>query len=305
MTRTSELRALVSLLGDDDPSVAGMIWDNLRKLGAEAFPVLREATEDADPRLRVRARAVLDRLVFDAVQTDLRRAVGATDASFDLEGALTALARLETADLAADRVSRSLDELAARITPRLARLHHPLDRVGAINTLLFGEQHFTLVYRSQAELRHFCLPLVLEARAGAPALLVAIYLLLADRIELPLRVVWLPSHECLRLESGGQEIYVEPGRSGRILSRRELIQTCLRDYHHNDSYIREGSRRDVVVRAVRGMMLLGARTRDWARSEKLGKVLGILQGGEKSNDRPHERPNERPGDRRRSEDSED
>jgi regulator of sirC expression with transglutaminase-like and TPR domain len=236
--------------------------------------------------LRTRARAVLDRLVFDTVQHELRRAVQEQGGAFDLEGALTALARLDVADLAPDRVGRLLDEMAERITPRLSRLHHPLDRVGAINTLLFGEQHFALVYRSQAEVRHFCLPLVLESRAGAPAVLVAIYLLLADRIDLPLRVVWLPSHECLRLESGGQEIYVEPARSGRILSRRELIQTCLRDYHHNDSYVREGSRRDVVIRAVRGMMLLSARTRDWARSEKLGRVLGILQGSERGGERP-------------------
>lgn len=282
MKRTAELRALVSLLADDDERIAAMVWENLQKLGDEAWPALREASEDADPRLRSRARLALDRLSFERVQADLRRAVAHSEESFDLEGALLAVARLEQAEVSGERAGLALEELADRIRPRLARRHHPLDRVGAINTVLFGEQHFALVLRSQAEFRHFCLPTVLEGRAGAPALLASVYLLLADRIELPMGVVWLPSHDLLRLEAGGQEVFVDPARSGRILSRRECVQTCLRDYHPKDSYIAEVGRRDLVVRAVRGMMLLCARTRDRLRAERLGRVLEIVESRERN-----------------------
>ncbi len=282
MTNTAQIKALVSLLGDDDPRVGGLIWENLTRLGPEAIPALREACEDPDPRLRLRARHALDQLAYDQIEFDLRLISEKAEEPFDLEGALYALARLEDPELPRDRLTRQLEQLAARIAERTGALRHPLDRIGAMNAVLFGELRFTPVLRSQADLKDFSLARVLERRAGAPVLLAAAFLLEADRVGLSLGVVSLPSHVLLTVDAGGEEVYVDPARGGRVLSRRECIQTYLRDYHPRETYIHAAGRRDLAVRVVRGMMLLCARTQDRLRSRRLGRILEILRTRERA-----------------------
>lgn len=282
MERTSEIRALVSLLADDDVRIGSMVWENLLRLGAEALPVLREACEAPDPRLRARARHTLDRLAFEQIQADLRALCAAPEEAFDVEGALHALGRMEDPDLPRGLAAGRLDALAREAGPRAAVAPTALDRVTAVNEVLFGEERFSAPLRSQVAFRHFCLHRVLELRAGAPALLASTYLLLGDRVGLPLSVVWLPTHDLLRLEADGGEWYIDPARGGRVLSRRECIHTCLRDYHPKDSYIKEVGRRDLVIRAARGMMLFCARTKDRVRSERLDRLLEILQTRERA-----------------------
>lgn len=279
---TAQIKALVSLLGDDDPRVGGLIWENLARLGPDAIPALREACEDPDPRLRLRARHALDQLAYDQIEFDLRLIAEKAEEPFDLEGALYALARLEDPELTRERLTRPLDQLATRIGERAGALRHPLDRIGGMNAVLYGELRMTPVLRSQADLKDFSLARVLERRVGAPVILAAAFLLEADRLGLELGIVSLPSHVLLTVDGGGEEVYIDPSRGGRVLTRRECVQTYLRDYHPRETYIHPSGRRDLVIRVVRGMMLLCARTQDRLRSRRLGRILEILRTRERS-----------------------
>ncbi len=282
MSTISEIRALVSLLADENPRITDMVWERLSGMGADALPALRAACEDTDPVLRLRARHALDILAFEQLEADLRAIADADDASFSLERAFHALDQVEYPDLPPERIRRPLDALAERIRPRLAGKRRPADRLEELHQVLHRELRFAPVSRAASDPEAFFLHRVLERRAGAPVLLAAVYLLVARRLGLPLTAVSLPSHILLRLDGGETEVFLDPARGGTPFGRRECMQTYLRDYFPRDTYVHTASGRDLVIRGVRGLMLLYARMQDRMRSRRLGRVLEILQARERA-----------------------
>jgi regulator of sirC expression with transglutaminase-like and TPR domain len=282
LAKTSELRALVSLLADDDPRITDMVWDRLSRMGPDALPALRAACEDADPVLRTRARHALDVLSFEQLEEDLQAIADSDDLEFPLERAFHTLDQVEYPGISLDRIRHPLDALAERIRPRFAGRRRPADRLQEMHTVLHREMRFVPVARVAADAQAFVLHRVLERRHGAPVLLAAVYLLVARRLGLPLVGVSLPSHILLRLHDNEQEIYLDPARGGGPFGRRECVQTYLRDYFPREAYVHAASGRDLAVRTVRGLMLLYARTQDRARARRLGRLLDILQAREQA-----------------------
>jgi hypothetical protein len=282
LPKISEIRALVSLLADEDPRITDMVWERLSGMGADALPALRAACEDTDPVLRLRARHALDILAFERLEDDLRDIAEADDIDFPLERAFHALDQIEYPELHLDRIRRPLDALAERIRPRLAGKRRPADRLEEMHLVLHRDLRFAPVSRAASDPEAFFLHRVLERKAGAPVLLAAVYLLVARRLGLSLAGVSLPSHILLRLDGGETEVFVDPARGGAPFGRRECVQTYLRDYFPRDAYVHAASGRDLVIRGVRGLMLLYARVQDRMRSRRLGRVLEILQARERA-----------------------
>lgn len=282
MPTISEIRALVSLLADEDPRIADMVWERLSGMGADALPALRVACEDTDPVLRLRARHALDILAFEQLEDDLRDIADAEDIDFPLERAFHALDRIEYPDLSPDRIRRQLDALAERIRPRLAGKRRPADRLEEMHVVLHRELRFAPVPRAASDPQVFFLHRVLERKAGAPVLLAVIYLLVARRLGLSLAGVSLPSHILLRLVGTETEIFLDPARGTVPFGRRECVQTYLRDYFPRDAYVHAATGRDLAIRGVRGLMLLYARMQDRTRARRLSRVLEILQARERA-----------------------
>jgi hypothetical protein len=282
LAKLSEIRALVSLLADEDPRITDMVWERLSGMGADALPSLRAACEDTDPVLRLRARHALDILAFEQLEDALRDIADADDIDFPLERAFHALDQVEYPDLSPVRIRRPLDALAERIRPRLAGKRRPADRLQEMHLVLHRELRFAPISRTASDPQAFFLHRVLERKVGAPVLLAAVYLLVARRLGLSLAGVSLPSHILLRLDGGETEVFLDPARGGAPFGRRECVQTYLRDYFPRDAYVHAASGRDLVIRGVRGLMLLYARVQDRARSRRLGRVLEILQARERA-----------------------
>ncbi len=277
MSVNPEIRALVSLLADDDPKIASLVREKLAQFGSSAFPALREACESSDPRLRIRARHTLAFLSLDQIETDLREMSASDDLSFDLEGAFWALARVEYPELTREQVAWPLDDIAARIRPRLQSAVSPLDRVRALNTVLHGEMKFSGVRPDWNDLGAYCIQRVLETRRGTPVLMGVVVLLVARRLSLPMIGIGLPNHFLVKYDDPGQEIFVDPFQGGRIFNRRECLVTYLRDYYPKEAYIQEVESRDIAVRALRGMILSYSKHQDKVRVRRLGRFLEILQ----------------------------
>jgi regulator of sirC expression with transglutaminase-like and TPR domain len=277
MPTASELRALVSLLSDDDPKILAMVWDHLGRLGFEAIPALQEAGECPDPRLRARARHALNLISLDDIEQSLHAIAAGDEEVFDLEGAFHALARIEYPDLAREEISWGLDDLAARVRPHLESSFTLHEEVRALQKVFDGELRFRGPHRNLRDADGACLQRVLATRRGSPISLGVIILLVGERLRIPLAGVGLPNHFLVEYADEAEEIFIDPSHGARILNRREVVESFLRDYYPKDSYIHRVSGREITIRALRSLILLYSKHQDKARVRRLGRFLEILQ----------------------------
>jgi regulator of sirC expression with transglutaminase-like and TPR domain len=116
-------------------------------------------------------------------------------------------------DAKAGRVGRELDRLALRIKGELSGNRSPRRVVSAMNRVIFGAEGF--VYDpAPGDPGNYLLDKVLDRRRGNCLGLSLLYLSLAERLSLPLRGVYVPSHCFVRYERGGVRINIETAASG-------------------------------------------------------------------------------------------
>lgn len=126
---------------------------------------------------------------------------------------------------------KELDRLALRVSAFLVGNRQPDRAVSALNRVLFGEEGFSYD-PDPGDPENFLLDRVLSRRRGNCLGLTVLFLSLADRLGLPLRAVYVPSHSFVRYEGNGARINIETGEKG--IERKD-------DWYAGKYRLREGS----------------------------------------------------------------
>ena len=165
-------------------------------------------------------------------------------------------------------VEKEISRLAGKLRPALGEERNPREVISALNRVLFVEERFT--YDCVAgNPDNYLLHRVIARRRGNCLGLTALYLLLAERLSLPLHGVYVPSHCFVRYEDAGVRINIETGEKGvewederylrefqlarglpymRSLGRKEMIAVYLKSL--GAAYSRKG-REDHALRLYR------------------------------------------------------
>lgn len=222
----ARIDALLELLRDDSPSVLRAVREELLAADRLADAPLQRAAQDADPRLRVRARAVL---ALRERGWTMRRLFGyARKDAIDLERALFLLGRLDRADLDSRPYEKALDAMAAEVRERAAREADPFARPMVLSQFLGNELGFI---GSEADLTHpdnIHLHRAIERKTGLPLTLTAIYLFVARRAGIAAAPVALPGRVLLRLYAGKRALLIDPFQGGRARTRSDCIRYLAR-----------------------------------------------------------------------------
>ncbi len=278
-----EYRALVSLLADDDVKVLHAIWEHLLEVGPPALSYLREAAEDPDPRTRLRARHIMARIVLEDLEAQFQSLAVRDDASFRLEEGVHTIARIEYPELDRKDFQAKLDTLATGLRERLDGLHELEEVVSTVNHYLFEELRFTGNSSDYYNPDNTYMNRVLEKRKGIPISLSALYLLLAERLDLPVRGVGLPGHFLVKYQDEGTEIYIDPYNGGKLLTRKDCVQYLTgAGYYLKEEYIATSTSRDIVIRMLRNLVLNYSKQQDKGRVRRLTHYVEILQTRQKT-----------------------
>ena len=180
-----EYRALISLLADDDVKVLHTVWEHLLEIGTPALSYLREASEDPDPRTRLRARHVMARIVLEDLEEQFQSLAARDGPSFQLEDGVLTIARIEYPDLDLGAFRGELDAIASVLRERIRELSEPQEIIRCVNQHLFEELKFSGNSADYYNPDNSYMNRVLEKRTGIPITLSAFYLLIAERLDLP------------------------------------------------------------------------------------------------------------------------
>ena len=224
----AEKTALGALLDDPTPAVRAALLGHFQRRGPESLAFLQAVVRGPNRLLAPHAERYLAELRFSDPVAEFRGFIRSMN--YELETGVLLLSRTANPDLDSGACCTFLDQLAARCRELLPAPASTRERCRVINRVLFHEYGF----RGNTE--HYTDPLnsfldqVLQRRKGIPISLAIVYLLVAQRLGLPLEPVGAPTHFLLGCYEEDAPFFVDAYRQGTLLSAPEVF-TLLRASH--------------------------------------------------------------------------
>lgn len=270
MRTESEFRALLVLLADDSERVASVAWETLLGEREHAVPYLEEGARSADPRLRGRARLLLDEIHLVNLEDRWRTYTDLPGDDMDLEQGCLLLSEL-AGPVDARAVSSFLDATAGLVRAHMAST----GGLQALGEVLFDNLGFRGGDFELPE-NHYLLS-VLERRAGVPILLGTVYELVGRRAGLPVSGVAWPGRYLARFERPDGPFFIDCFNRGRLIPLESLLGLLTSQGHSNpERYLMPCGHRFTLYRMLNNLETVYSQADDTRLSEAVRRLRSHL-----------------------------
>ena len=195
------------------------------------------------------------------------------DLAIPLAEAALLLACEEYPQLSLSPYLDELDRMAENVRQRLRGNGSPLDTIHAINDVLFTDCAFRGNDSNYYDPRNSFLNEVIDRRTGIPITLSAIYIEVAQRIDLRVEGVGLPGHFIVKHRSRNEEIFIDPFNQGSILTRdqcRGFLRNVQLD-QDEQLWLRRVTNRQILIRMLTNLKVI------YLKAKTFDKALLILE----------------------------
>jgi len=278
----NEIRALITLLGDEDVKIRGIARERLLHHGEEAADYLREAcVADGEGKVRIEARHVLEQINLEDLLGSFHLLSLLGEPHLELEQGAILLARFGYPELRSETCKKQLDELADRVRLRLpARIPND-STIRLLNHFLFYEEGFVGNTDDYYNPDNSFLNRVLDLRRGIPVSLSVIYLLIARRLRLPISGIGMPVHFICKFDNGANSFYINPFNQGQIMTRPDCVQFLRRaGYPFKENFLAGANDRDILIRMVRNLILVYTQSNEPHKVGVLERIVSLLKAYE-------------------------
>jgi regulator of sirC expression with transglutaminase-like and TPR domain len=273
-----ELRSLVQLLDDEDPASLALVRTQILRVGEPVLPFLDELRSKAGTDLAARADEMSRELRFSHLKREF--AALARSPEPDLERGALLLARFGHPTVAANTYSVWLDRIAQRIQEDLPSDADATMAFQRLNSHLFQGLGFTGNEARYYDPDNSYINRVIDTRRGIPVSLSVLYLLLGQRLRLPVYGVATPGHFLIGFRPGPHVCYLDAYHKGRLLDLNEVRRMLLRSgYEFRPEYVARCSSRDILVRMMRNLISIYEKTGARDRAEMLAQLVEVLLAG--------------------------
>jgi len=280
---TTQITALIRLLSDEDERVARTIAGKLTELGDAAVPLLREAESD-DPDMAARISRILGDIRVQGIERAFHVLSACDDHHLDLEAGAFLIARFAYPDLDVPTYVERLDAMARDVRERLGHKASGEETVATLNRYLFVEQGFLGNTREYYDLDNSYINRVLERKTGIPISLSVVYLLLSQRLELPVYGVGMPGHFLVTYATAHDRIFVDAFNGGALLTQQDCAHFLDQaGYGYDERYLRQTPARAILIRMMKNLVSLYGAVNDQANAVRLTRfieILGLPETGE-------------------------
>jgi regulator of sirC expression with transglutaminase-like and TPR domain len=188
-----ELKALISLLDEPDISALGFISNQILAYGAEAISPLENTWENTfDTTLQERIENIIHRIQQDVLFHELSN--WSIFGYADLLRGCYLVARFHYPALKQETISDAINKLRKDIWLELNNDLTSLEKIKVLNHILFGIHKFEGINNEEGNPQPNLINILLESHKGYPVALGALYIILAQSLDLPVYGVDLPQH---------------------------------------------------------------------------------------------------------------
>jgi regulator of sirC expression with transglutaminase-like and TPR domain len=287
---TPSIEALISLLDDPDQQIFQQVKEELIKLGPLAIKPLEHAWETSNNQtFQERIENLIHQIQFNLVKTNLLEWINSPDHDL-LTGAII-VAQYQYPDLDKNKIENTLEQIKRDIWIELNDRLTALEKVKIINHILYD------IYGFSGNVEHYHSPqnsyinIVLEKKKGNPLSLSIIYIILAQKLNIPIYGVNLPEHFIIcYLDAYNQQLestplnqipilfYINTFSKGVVFTKRD-IDSFLKQLNiePRPQFYLPCNNIDIVKRLIRNLALAFEKENELDKKQEMLSLLELLE----------------------------
>ena len=235
-----ELNALISLLEDPDKEIFDSVKSRLVELGVEVLPELESAWEsNYDSLIQERAENIICEIHFRDIVKSLKKWIQKKDKN--LLEAWFIISKYQYPDIDEQFYRKKIYNLVSQINLELEQTYSELEKISAFNRVFFTQNGFRGNTRNFQSPDNSFINTVIDKHMGNPLTLSMLYIIIAEKINLPICGVNMPKHFIIGFEDVNEingdpiKFYINPFNKGAILNRQDLEVYLKREKLKEDS----------------------------------------------------------------------
>ncbi|MBI1769402.1 MAG: hypothetical protein HYR67_13620 [Bacteroidetes bacterium] len=274
-----ELKALVSLLDDDDLQVVSHVEGKILSIGKDVIPFLEHEWEsNLNPKVQNRIEELIHTLQYDLLRERLKDWYNGKEQ--DLLTGMWILATYQYPDLELEKLKQDLEQIYYETWLEFRPDLYPFDQVKVINSVLFSKLKFGANTKNFHSPGNSMINVVLESRKGNPITLCVIYMLVAQKLKLPVHGVNLPNLFILTYKDDNHQFYINAFNRGLIFSKQD-IENYIHELHlvPQSSFFEACSSLEIVRRALRNLVMSFEKIGEHAKADEVKVLLVEISDG--------------------------
>lgn len=296
MLNEREVISLIALLDDDDDEVAQHVEQKLLSLGSDVIPLLENEwglVNNAAQQQKI--ENIIHRIQFSYVLTELRAWSQGEDPDL-LEGILL-IARYRYPDLDKQKVMHELDRIRLDVWLELHYDLTPFEKIRILNHIFYNIHGFQGNTDHYHDPQNSFINNALETRKGNPIMLAIIYMLVAQRLQIPVFGVNLPQHFVLAYKEDNNEhqhdpfntkarmdyrqgkvlFYINAFNKGAVFSKANLEQFLIQiKIDPKYEFFEACPNVDIVKRVLRNLVVAYEKSGKTNKVSEVHEMLAIL-----------------------------
>jgi regulator of sirC expression with transglutaminase-like and TPR domain len=274
-----ELKALVSLLDDEDDQIVAQIEDKIRSLGTDVIPFLEQEWENNfNPLVQRRIEELIHHLQYELLKQRIRDWYASEDQ--DLLTGLWLIATYQYPDIELEKLKQDLEQIYYEAWLEFKPDLYPFDQVKVLNGVLFSKLKFGANTKNFHSPGNSMINIVLESRRGNPITLCVVYLFVAQKLKLPIFGVNLPNLFILTYKDARHQFYINAFNKGLIFSKQDI-----ENYIHElrltpqESFFEPCSNLEIIRRVFRNLVMSFDKMGEHAKAEEVKELLLLIADG--------------------------
>lgn len=279
-----ELKALVSLLEDEDFEVTKHVEDKIISIGNDVIPFLEKEWESSfNPTVQRKIEEIIHMLQFDYLKIRLQDWFN--EGEKDLLTGVWIVATYQYPDLEFSFLKKEVEQIYYEVWRDFKADLHPYDQVKLINGALFEKLKFKANTKNFHSPGNSMLNVVLETKRGNPISLCILYILIAQKLELPIHGVNLPNLFICTYKTEEQQFYINAFNKGLIFSKPD-IENYIHQLHLNqmDLFFEPCTNGDIIKRILRNLIISFDKIGEHQKSDEVKQLLKSVDGENLSED---------------------
>ena len=274
MISESEIKALVQLLDDDDPEVITHVEGKIMSAGTSIIPLLEIEWESTfNPLIQERIEDLVHELQFELLQERFL-VWKETGAAHLLEG-LWIAATYQYPDLELEVLVTQMEQMYHEVWRQMREKMNPKDQVKVFNDVFFNQFQFRPNTKNFHSPANSMINLVLETKKGNPIALCSVYMLLAQKMNLPIFGVNLPNLFILTYKlTDTDAFYINVFNRGLIFTKEDIDNYLENLQLQKQNFFYEPcTNLDIVLRTLRNLIISFEKLGDYDKADEIKTIL--------------------------------